>query len=153
LQLVLAPELAIAIAPTDEIRNYVKSQASAPQILMQGLGPGTNLGYGGYGLPEMLYGVKVVVEDAVVVTTPIGEAQVQSRIFPNTVATLVSRVGELVDAVSTELFSTITMFEKENMTVESKTEQWDRLTEGSVTDDFDLQLTAPTSGYCITGCQ
>ena len=66
-------------------------------------------------------------------------------------AALVARVGALdAGVVGAPTFSTITCFEYENMTAETKDDPDNRRVKGRVVDDIDVEMTASASGYLIT---
>ena len=68
---------------------------------------------------------------------------------------ITSRVGGRVgagvpsQANAAPSFTTLTGFFHEEMNVETVTEGWDRLVKGAVTDNRDIVLTAPNSGFLI----
>lgn len=69
----------------------------------------------------------------------------------NACAVFVSRPGGLTaQAAGAPTFSTVSVFEYENLTVETFADPKNRRTEGRVVDDVDVKLTAPASGYLVT---
>lgn len=148
LRLVLGPDVARKIALAPEIVEYVAhSERATAQV--RGLAPGRNADYG---LPDYLYGVEVVVEDAVKVTSRKGAASVQrTYLMPDDVAVLVSRPGDLVSPGGGPTFSTLMLLAYEEMAVETLYDQRNRRTEGHVVDDLALVMTAPATGFLFQG--
>lgn len=144
--LVISPTCARLIRSTQEIVDHVKS---SPFSLAQVRGelPGRNVQFG---LPDTLYGYKLVVENAAKTTSRKGATTAKSYVWTDTVAVLLARPGGLTAPSEGPNFSTATLFLKEDMTVETQRDDWNRKTRGRVADDFDAVLTAPVSGYCIT---
>jgi hypothetical protein len=142
LALVINPRLATLMAKTDEIRNYVKGSPDALSTLQ-----GRNKAYG---LPEYLYGVKLVIEKTVRNSGKKGGTQSKDYVLGATSAALVGAPKQLVGSYGVPSFSTITIFERENMTVETITDTWNRKVRGRVTDDIDVQATAPAAAFLFT---
>lgn len=144
--LVINPTCARLMRSSQEIVGHiVSSPAAVAQV--RGEIPGRNVLYG---LPDQLYGYNVVVEDAVKTTSRKGATAAKSFVWSDTVAVLLARPGELEAPSGGPNFSTATVFLKEDMTVETERDNWHRKTRGRIVDDFDVQLTASVSGYCIT---
>jgi hypothetical protein len=105
-----------------------------------------------FGLPSHLYGVELVVEDAVKTTSRRGATRAKSFIMPDAKPVLTSRPGGLVGKYGGPEFSTVTIFMLEEMTVERiRDDQMDRLTVGRVVENYDVVMTAPVSGFLFTG--
>lgn len=149
--LVVSPKLARAMASSPEIREFVARSPFAEQYLMMekatGQQPGT------FFLPPTLYGVRVVVEDTVLVSSLKGQSLNANFVLPDDTAYLVARPGELVSPVAgAPTFSTLTIFMYEEMTVETKTDQdWRRFL-GRVVEDYDIRVTAPLTIAVATEC-
>lgn len=144
--IVFNPNTAIAIAKSQEIHDYLKSSPAALEEIKTGQSPN-----GRYGLPSHLYGYNIVVENAVRVTNKKGVAKATSYAMPNDVVLATSRPGELEGIYGAPSFSTLTMFWwQDEMTIETKHEDWDRLTEGRVVEDTQEAITATASGYLVT---
>lgn len=148
--LVVNPVTAMAIGESQEIVNYVKSSPDAWKMI-QGKTEGLNKQWG---MPDELYGIPLVVEDAVVVTSVRGAATpTYSYAMSDGYGFLLSRPGGLhsdAPAASQEL-STITLFLYEEMTVEKRDDPHNRRVEGHVVDDYAAAMTAPVSGFFFTG--
>ena len=92
LVMVMNPHTARLAAETGEIQDYVKNNVFGLASLRQDQ-PGQN---GQWGLPDVLYGVKVVVEDAVQLTSPKGATRATQYCMPNQNVVVLARPGELV---------------------------------------------------------
>lgn len=158
--LIISPRLALKMAQTSEIHDYL---AQSPFALGQVKGrvKGQNARWG---LPEELYGVcKIVVENAVRVSERpkadgsnaaiTGSPAPRRFIKSNDSAILLCRPGSLDGQYGAPSFSTaqIYYYDKE-MEVETFDENRDRLTDGHVTQDIKAVLTAPASGFLIQDC-
>lgn len=143
---VMNPTTARRVAKSQEIIDHIKQ---SPFALAQVRGdvPAQN---GRWGLPDVLYGFPVVVEDAVKVTSRKGATAAQSYIHGDGTVLICSRPDGLIGSEGVPSFSTCTLFVKEEMTVETKYDPDNRRTEGRVVDNFTAVITAPTSGYLIT---
>ncbi len=138
------PNTANKIAETQELRDHIKQ---SPDALAQVRGAGA---FAQWGLPDMLYGVNIQVDDTVKVTSARGATNVTSEfVCPDAVAYITSRVGGLVAPRGGPTFSTLTCFAYEEMTVEKKVDTDDRLTLCNVVDDVVVIMTAPASAYAF----
>lgn len=157
LKLVIGDEAAGAMAESQEIADFIKGSPDAKAYLNNKLGPNAY-----YGLPQFLYGVEIVVEDAVKVTTRKGaSSQTKSFVWDGDKACLLYRAagesGNTDDGLvgpensnEAPTFSTLTCFMYEEMTVESKYDSDDRLNLGRIVENYDMQITAPISGFLFT---
>jgi hypothetical protein len=148
LQLVMNPVTAARIGESAEIRDYIKGSEDAwKQVIGQeGL-------YSEYGMPNALYGYEIVVEDAVMVTSPRGAATVvRSWVAPDGIAYLLARPGGLVSSGGGPSWSTIMLLMFEEMTVETFDDDKNRRTEGDVVEDYAPAMTAPVSGFKFNAC-
>jgi hypothetical protein len=156
LGVIINPTTARKMALTGEINAYLTQHEQAMSNL-QGNDPQNLLNI--YGMPPMLYGVRIVVEDAVRQTTRRDEdasgtvsyclADDKAIFFTMDPVTAQPSGININPNAATQSYSTFTMFTKEEMTVETKIEEWDRLTEGAVVDHRDIKIAAPASGYLI----
>lgn len=148
LVLVIGVGTARAIAESQELIDHVKQ---SPDALAQFRGelPGRNLEFG---LPDRLYGVEVIVEDAVKVTSAKGATLANGYIFPASTAVLCSRVGALVGAGGAPNFSTVALFcyAGDDMAVETKHNVDDRRWEARIVDTRVAKVIAPASGFVFT---
>lgn len=141
--LVISPATAAAIAQSQEIVDYIKGSPDA-MAQIRGDAPNPNQSYG---LPARLYGIDLVVEDAVKTTSRKGATTVKVDVWDKTRPALVSRVGGLVGDGTGPSFSTVTLFMHEEMTVAAETDQFNRLVKGAVVEDYGAELTANVSGF------
>ncbi len=148
LVLVMGPETAASIAESQELIDHIKG---SPDALAQFRGemPGRNLEFG---LPDKLYGVEVIVEDAVKVTSAKGATLANGWIFPASTAVLCARKGALVAPGGGPNFSTVALFTyKENdMAVETKHNVDDKRWEARIIDNRVAKVIAPASGFVFT---
>jgi hypothetical protein len=148
LQLVMSPVTASKIALSQEIVDYVKQQPTSPEII-----EGSKWGMDMFGLPSKLYGLPVLLEETVKVTSERGATTMtddfalgEGNVF------LLARPGG-IEAVAGggPSFSTVTLFFKEEMTVETKMDVDNRRWDHRVVDHFDPIMTAPVSGFWFRG--
>jgi hypothetical protein len=141
--MVISPTVANLLSSTPEVRDYVKNYPAAMPFLQ---GSDT---FAMYGLPPNLFGVQVVVDDSVRVTTRKGASSTtRSYIYGNS-AVFVSRPGGLIGVEGSTSFSTCQVMAFEDMTVENWDDPKDRRIEGRVIDNSTVELVAPVSGYLV----
>jgi len=145
LQLVISPTVAHAMAESQEIVDHIKSSPDAYAQVKGEVGK-----WGEYGLPDMLYGINIVVEDAVQVSSKRGASLSSNFLCSATDAYLLARPGSLVAESGGPSFSSVHLFLAEDMTVYTKDDEDNRRTEGHVVDDFDVVSTAPASAFRFT---
>lgn len=146
--LVFNPITADKMARSAEIRDYLaRSPAALAQV--RGAVPGQNAVWG---LPDQLYGIAVVVEDAVYNSSEIGNAtQTVNYTFSDNYAVLMIRRGkDLVDVASTTNFSTMHIMAYQEMNTETFDDTINRLHTLAITDDYVPIMVAPASGFLIT---
>lgn len=146
LVLVISPTAADLMASSQEIHTYL---AQSPSALAQVRGdvPSQN---GLWGLPDILYGYRLAIEDAVYGSTPKG-AQTFSPgyIKGSNTAWLVARPGQLVGTEGAPSFSSCHLFVYEEMTVESKDDVDNRRHTGRVVDDRGVKMVSGASAFKI----
>lgn len=150
LVLVVNPTTAQAMAYSTEIQDYLKqSQFALAQV--RGDSPNQN---GVWGLPTHLYGVKVVVEDAVRVSSRKGAATDSlGYVMADGVAYLLAAPGELVGIAGQRSFSNVQMFVYEDeMTVETLYSVNDRRYMASIVTNYDPRVVTVLSGFYFTNC-
>ncbi len=141
--MVISPDTALALSQSAEVRAYVKNYPAAASFLQ-----GSDI-FSRWGIPPTLFGLGgVVVDESVRVTTRKGATEARSFVYGDG-AYFVSRPGGLVGVEGSASFSTLTLFAYEDMTVESKTDEWNRRISGRVVDNSALVVTAPVSGVAI----
>ena len=149
--LVIPPKVATGLAVSQEIHDYMKSSVySLPAI------KGENNINAAWNLPDHLYGMEIVVEDAVRVSNRKGAAlstlyTMYDSVTNKDMALVLARKGGLVSpAAGGPSFSTVHLLMYEEMTVESRDDVDNRKVKGRVVEDYDVQLVAPITGYLIT---
>lgn len=143
IMMVISPTVANLLSQTQEVRDYVKNYPAALPFLQ---GADT---FAKYGLPPNLFGVQVVVDDSVKVTTRKGPtSQTREFVYGNS-AVFVSRPGGLVGVEGSTSFSTVQIFAFEDMTVENWDDPRDRRIEGRVIDNSTSEVVAPVSGVLV----
>ncbi len=154
LKLVISPTTALAISQTQEIADYIKGSPDALAYLKGSLGPNAQ-----FGLPEILYGVPLVIEDAVRESARKGATSSKDYVWDSDKPALLYRAGGSKesggqvgpqDSNEAPTFSTVTMFMKEEMTVESKSDTDNRIEKGRVVEEYVTVLTAGVSGFLFT---
>lgn len=143
IMMVISPTIANLLSQTQEVRDYVKNYPAALPFLQ---GADT---FAKYGLPPNLFGVQVVVDDSVKVTTKKGAASTTRSFVYGNSAVFVSRPGGLVGIEGSTSFSTTQIFAFEDMTVENWDDPKDRRMEGRVIDNSTSELVAPVSGVLV----
>jgi hypothetical protein len=141
--MVISPTIANLLSQTQEVRDYVKNYPAALPFLQ---GSDT---FAKYGLPPNLFGVQVVVDDSVKVTTKKGAASTTRSFVYGNSALFVSRPGGLIGVEGSTSFSTVQIFAFEDMTVENWDDPKDRRIEGRVIDNSTSEVVAPVSGVLV----
>lgn len=155
MSLILSPATALAIAETSEIHNYIK-QSPVALAQVKGDAPGQNKKWG---LPDYLYGFKIIVESAPRVKNRIKDASGTvstldtDKVYMKsaTSAVVCCRPGGLDGNYGSPSFSTFQRYYyKYDLQVEARKVDWDKLYEAHIVDQFIEVLAAPQSGYLIT---
>lgn len=153
LRLVLGPDVAHKMAETAEFHAWAQNNVASMQAAQEsGI-------FMKYGLPPVLFGVNIEVEDCVKLTTRKGASESPAFVLGNAVF-MCSQPGALVGEAPTlnsdgqqqvgHSFSTLSLFVKEDMVVEQKVDGWNRVTDIGIADDYDIQMTCPESGYLLS---
>lgn len=143
---VMSPYIAEKMSETEEIHTYLKESPFA-LAQIRGDAPSQNANYG---LPDKLYGINIIVDDAYKVTSKRGATLASASVFSEDAIYFVSRPGNLVMPYGGVSFSTIQLFVREEMSVEMYPDTKNRITQGYVTDDYGVYVVAPASGYYVT---
>lgn len=141
--MVISPTVANLLSQTTEVQAYVKNYPAALPFLQ---GSDT---FARYGLPPNLFGVQVVVDDSVRVTTRKGASSTTRSFIYGNSAVFVSRPGGLVGVEGSTSFSTVQVMAFEDMTVENWDDPKDRRIEGRVIDNSTVEVVAPVSGVLV----
>ena len=149
LALVINPILAQGMAASTELRDYIKQdQFALGQVT--GRIPGQNMIWG---LPDYLYGVKLIVEDAVRVSSLKGVTDSLGYIMPTGSAYLLAVDGDLVGLAGSRTFSNIQLFfYKDEMTVETLYSVNDRRYIGSLVTNYVPVMATTYSGFQFQYC-
>lgn len=150
LVLVMNPDTAISISTSSEIQ---KAFIQSPIALAQARGDAPVDAE--WGLPTQLYGIPLVIEDAVITSTAVGAATLtQNYIMPKGTAYLLARRGGPVEFgdETTKVVSTLMGFFYEELTAQSRVDGWERRVTGRITTDFSYQITSPLTGFQFTHC-
>jgi hypothetical protein len=154
LRCVVGPDLAKAMGESKEMADYIKNTPYAYEALKGKLAadnPNTE-----YNLPPVVYGVQIVIEDAVKVTSPKGATTVsKGRVKDRNSAVFGSMIdglpGDQVGQFPTPNFSTFQIFHHGGLL---KSMTWNDVrnerVEGHVTETFVEAMVAPAAGYLVT---
>lgn len=140
--LVISSGLAAEISQCQEITDYIKG---SPDALAQIKGELPNRN-SMYNIPEVLYGVPVVVEKTRKVTSRKGASRSVSSILPKSTPFLCARPGGIEGVADAPNFSTVVGFFMEEMTVEQKRDDDNRRTKARVVENYDYVMVAPATG-------
>ena len=144
LVMVVNPNCAGKLAKSGEIIDLIKQSPDAYAMLRQ------DDQFNQWGLPPILYGIKVVVEDAIRVTSKKGASKTTAYCAPNQDIVFLARPGGIMGQEGIPQFSTCQIFSYEEMTVEQKNDPDNRRVLGRVVNDNTPALVAPASGYLVT---
>lgn len=153
LVLVMSPNCAARVRRSQEMVTYIKNYDGARAFARGQDGFGPNAGDYSNDFPGYLYGVKVVIEDAVKVTSARGATRVAAGVLGDDVAFLVSRPGRLVgENAMAPNFAAASLFvwKQEEMAAASYHEPWNERTLLGLKDTRQFQLTAPAAAYLFT---
>ena len=148
--MVIGPDTANTLSQTTELKDYVKNYPMAFNFLT---GTGAFGNAMNYGLPNNLWGVRVVVEDAVIVST----RKKSDRTFTSGYAlgankvVFVSRPGALVSELEGPNFSSVGLYvyDENDMKMEVFDEPKHHRNVYTLTDQFGASFVAPASAYYI----
>jgi hypothetical protein len=140
--LVISSGLAAEIAQCQELVDYIKGSPEA-YAQVRGELPNRNKFYG---LPEVLYGFKLVVEATRKLTSKKGATAARTSVLPKATPFLCARPGGLVGVAEAPNFSTHVLFAQEEMTVETLRDAPNRRTTGRVVENIAAKTVAPVSG-------
>lgn len=156
LVLLVSPGLAQAMANTGEIHNYLRNSGPFSLGVLEGKEPNLNEDWG---IPKILYGIPVIVEDAVRVTdrptaaggVGTGASSNASTIKADTSAVLMSRKGGIDGQYGSPSFSTLQVYWFQYlMSIFAWHEPRNARTLVDATEQYIEVLAAPESGFLIT---
>lgn len=148
--LVIGPEMADLMARSPEISDYIKGagQAAAPYLEFKLWAEQNAL----YGLPQVLYGMKVVVDETVSDTAKIGETSNKTFLPGTSSAYVITKKNWQNESPIATQFSSIHFFVDKND--EMKTEVFDepmnRRQIVALTDSWECQLVSRETSAVIT---
>lgn len=152
LLLIMSPSTAEQIAVTQEIVELVKQNIGGLAYLNL-KGDNSTFPKDSYGLPPRLYNTEVVIEKTVQVTTQRGQGITQTAqyVLPTGTVIVVHRPGSLEGVEGGRSFGTVSLhiYRDDDMQIETDYVKWDRLTNIAVTDNYDVNMTAPVTGYLL----
>lgn len=147
LALVINPTTAMAMASSTEVQDYLKQSPFALGQLKNNV-EGQNTVWG---LPDTLYGVRVIVEDAVRVTSRKGASDAISYVMPDGVAYLLATPDSLVGLAGSRSFTPVQMFfYRDEMTVETLYSVNDRRYLARVITNYAIVVATTYAGFRFT---
>ena len=153
LQLTFNPTLGRGVSVSGEYKTYIQGSPDALAAITDQRNPNRK-----YGLAPFLYGLRLVVENAVQVTTPkpgnvpSPPSTSRSYIWPTANVVISSRPQGIVAPDEQTLdFSTFCFRFYEQMTTEQKSDPDNRREVGRVVEDYMAAIQAPQTGYLFTG--
>jgi len=144
LVVVMGTSVAKAVAQAPEILELLRYQAGWDFV--RGVTERTNVSYG---VPEILYGYTVVVDETRKVTSRKGGTRTVESVFPADKVVMLARPGGMEGTANVINFAALVFFMKEEMTVEVKEDADNRRTLGRVVEDFDCRLVAPAAAVIL----
>jgi len=146
--MLMAPKVAETLSESKEVHAYVKESPFALAQL-RGDAPGQNVNYG---LPDVLYKIPVIVDDAYKVTSKrnASSTSTAAAVYDENTIYFVSRPAGLMMPYGGISYSTVQLFVREEMNIEAYPDQANRITSGFVTDDYGAYVVAPASGYKVS---
>ncbi len=150
LVLLMNPNTANRLANTQEIRAYMAQQSGSLDVL-KGQNPSL---WPTFGLPNPLYGLKVLVDPTVKVTTKQDHVNEDTQVFvvPDGLISIVARPGSVTGMPGTEAFSSLGLWQHKKWAMKPETfrdEQNHRTALGFV-DMYAVALTGPEITFTIT---
>jgi hypothetical protein len=148
LVLVMSPDTAEQIAVSQEVVELIKQNVGGLKFLRAD----DDFPKDTYGLPPRLYNTDVVIEKTVKVTSQKGlVTQTASYCLPLGTVIVAHKPDSLEGVEGGRSFSTcsIHIYRDDDLAVETDDIRWDRLTNIAVTDNFDISMTAPVTGYLL----
>lgn len=145
--MIMNPTTARALGASQEYVDYLKGSPDAAKEVEGRRGANAN-----YGLPSSMYGVDIIVENAVYTSSEVNASTARSYLWPDATIAIITRVGELDGVYGGKDFSTYSIYYHEDITTEEFPDKKNRLLEGFLTENVAELLTCPGSGYLYTAC-
>jgi hypothetical protein len=154
LQITFNPTLARGVATSPEYKTYIQGSPDALAAITDQRNPNRK-----YGLAPFLYGIGLVVENAIRVSTPkpgnvpTPPAETRGYIWPTANAVISSKPTGITQGEGEQNldFSTFAFRFFEMMTVEQKSDPDNRREVGRVVEDYVTILQSPQTGFLFTG--
>lgn len=159
LKLVISPTLAQVISVSPEIVSLMQYREGDSYIRGR---TGRNASFG---LPEVLYGCELVIEDTVQVTNQKGDTTAESYVFPDATAVVCVRKGGPDNGGANESYTggngasvvkpsydSVQIFEYRNqaLSIETKYDDDNKMWKGRVIDNSDIRVVAPNNSFLLT---
>ena len=145
---VMNPHTAGLISESPELIDHFKNnQFALAHVKQDGVDTAQ------WGLPPVLYGIKIVIEDAVKTTTPkqVTDSPTQTYVCPAQTLVFMSRPGGLMGMQGIPDFATAQFFMYSEFEVESRYDANDRMHHGRIIEDYGFNVVAPGAGFYVTG--
>jgi len=149
LVVLINPDMADALSRSKEVHSYLKE---SPFALSQVRGDSESQN-GKWGLPDQLYGYKIIVEDTVRVRFKKGGSKSSSDpayVLPSDQILMLARPGDLIGFEGSPSYSTVHLFAYEEMTVEQKDDPDNRRINARIVEDYGVEVVAPVSAFKFT---
>jgi len=149
LHITMNPTLARLVSKSPEYKQYIQGSPDALAAITDQRNPNRR-----YGMAPFLYGLGLVVENAIVVSTPkpgnvpSPPTPTRAYVWPTASAVISSKPQGIVQSDNQSLdFSTFAFRFYEQMTTEQKSDPDNRREVGRVVEDLAVTLQAPQTGY------
>lgn len=148
LVMVMSPDTAEQVAASQELVELIKQNIGGLKFLRAD----EDFPNDSYGMPPRLYNTDVIIEKTVKVTSQKGLlTQTASYCLPLGTVIVAHKPQALEGVEGGRSFSTcsIHIYRDDDLAVETDDVRWDRLTNIAVTDNFDISMTAPVTGFLL----
>lgn len=143
---IINPNQALLWGLSAEIMDFIKGSVWAGEELRNGLSPNNR-----FGIPSRLYGYNILIENASKITTRKGATLTKSYVLPDKTVLAVSRPGGLIGVEGFSDFSTLIMpWYRDEMTLETRTDSYNRLVDVNVCEQTIEIVASPPSGFLLT---
>jgi hypothetical protein len=147
IQCIMSMNTALTIATSQEYTDTLKQSYWAGQII-EGKPPVAAQ----LGLPMQVYGVPVIIDSTIAVTSKKGATRVAINVMPDNVVVFVARPDALEGYGSGQTYNTITSFVFEPFNLSTIYEPKHRRTLLVASEIVSETLTAPATGLYVSGC-
>lgn len=143
---IINPNQALLWGLSAEIMDFIKGSVWAGEELRNGLSPNNR-----FGVPSRLYGYNILIENASRITTRKGATLTKQYILPDKTVLCVSRPGGLIGVEGFSDFSTLILpWYRDEMTLETRTDSYNRLVDINVCEQNIPIVASPPSGFLLT---